>query len=110
MFHVGQSTVASISQFDISTYKDLLANINRWRAQADLPPVEDAKDQPVEEIAIGVLPGQLFDMPNPPSRRLLVAVLPRGEQIWYFKLIGPADETASTVADFKSLLKSVAFN
>jgi hypothetical protein len=110
LFQIGQSTLATVSQFDLSTFKDPLANINRWRGQAGLTPVEDLKDQPVENIPIGEFTGQLYDMPNPPSRRLIVAVLPRGETLWFFKLIGPADESNSAIADYKSFLKSVAFN
>jgi hypothetical protein len=109
-FTIGQSTSVVASEFESSSFNNQLGNINRWRDQAMLPPVETLEQQPAEEVEIGPFKGRLFDISNPPSVRLVVAVLPREQSVRYFKLMGPADEVASALSDFRAFLKSIDFN
>ena len=66
----------------------LLPNVNRWRGQIELPPVTE-KD--LETLAVPLdltdAKGTLVDMRGP-SQRLVVAIVPRGDKTWYFKLMG----------------------
>jgi hypothetical protein len=41
--------------------------------------------------------------------RMLAAVLPRDEQAWFFRLLGPAEAVAGESANFQALVKSIHF-
>jgi hypothetical protein len=41
--------------------------------------------------------------------RMLAAMIPRGEQAWFFRLLGPADLVAAQTDNFRALVKSVHF-
>jgi hypothetical protein len=41
--------------------------------------------------------------------RMLAALIPRGEQAWFFRVIGPAGSVAQQVDSFRTLVKSVHF-
>lgn len=41
--------------------------------------------------------------------RMLAAMIPRGEQAWFFRLLGPADLVAGQTDNFRALVKSVHF-
>ena len=67
----------------------LLPNVNRWRTeQLQLPP---ATEKDLETLAVPLdLPdakGSLIDMRGP-AQRMVAARIPRGDQTWYFKLMG----------------------
>jgi hypothetical protein len=109
-FKIGQSTTLIASRFEASSFSDELGNINRWRQQIGLPPVESVSDQPAQEVEIGEFKARLYDLSNPSDKRMLVAVLIKNPSVWYFKLEGPADEAASAIPDLKSFLQSVRFN
>lgn len=47
--------------------------------------------------------------PIPPSDRMLAAIVPHGEEAYFFKVTGPIERVAATRPDFFSLVKSVAF-
>jgi len=95
-----------------------LANVNRWRAQIQLPPVSEAE-----------LPGALVRLAGPAGEFLLVdllsetpvlegghkarvlkAILKQPAQTWFFKLAGEADLVASQKEAFVGFLKSVEFS
>ena len=44
-----------------------------------------------------------------PTRRLLGAIVPRGEQFWFFKLAGSRGALESQAAPFLSLIQSLRF-
>jgi len=69
-----------------------------------------AKPVPVEEPAdphagLGIKPPA-----GEPTHRTLGAVVPRGDQGWFFKLTGPKDAVAGQTETFMTLLKSVRFD
>ena len=99
--------VSSFGAF--GTMKD---NINRWRNMVGLEPVTDEKEQAVEKITVAGQDGALFDMTGPakdgqPAKRLVLAMVPHGESVWFFRMTGPADGVAAQNANFDSFLKSV---
>ncbi len=101
--------VSSFGAF--GTMKD---NINRWRNMVGLAPVDDEKEQPVEKITVAGRDGALFDMTGKaqdaqPARRLLIAMVPAGESVWFFRMLGPADAVQQQRANFDAFLKSVRF-
>ena len=90
-------------------------NINRWRGMVGLEPVGDEKEQAVEKIRIGGRDGALFVMTGPakdgqPAKRLLIAMVPAGQTVWFFRMSGAADAVAAQKANFDALLNSVKFD
>jgi hypothetical protein len=92
----------------------LAANVNRWRDQLGLPPVDaPALRDSLQQIDVAGAPAQLVHLVAPesqPNRQaILGAVLQRGDQTWFFKMSGPADLVASQRAAFESFVRSVQF-
>ena len=66
-----------------------LANVNRWRKQLGLAPVDEA-DLKALVAPLDTAPGAiLVDLKNDP-RALLGAILPREGRWWFYKLMGDA--------------------
>jgi hypothetical protein len=51
-----------------------------------------------------------YTAPKRPENRILGAVVPLPRKTWFFKMVGPAAETARHKDDFRAFLKSVRFN
>lgn len=43
------------------------------------------------------------------SERMLAAIIPRGEQTWFLKMVGPDDAVAEQAAGFREVLESIEF-
>ena len=72
---------------------DLLANINRWRAQLTLPPVESLADVVQRPLTLCGNDGVWVDLSNPANaQRFLVATATFDGRGWYLKMIGTADQ------------------
>lgn len=91
----------------------LVPNVNRWRSQIDLEPVDEAQlKREVQPITISGISGQLFDMTGPESagpkrERILVALVEHGGKTWFFKMKGPVDVVAAQKSAFEEFMKSV---
>ena len=89
----------------------LLANINRWRGQVDLQPVDDTGLQAlVTEIMIAGHSGWYVDMTGPakdrePSR-IIGAIVSVGGKTWFFKMTGPAAAVESEFVAFREMASS----
>jgi hypothetical protein len=46
---------------------------------------------------------------EPPSDRMLAAIIPRGEEVWFFKLTGPNAAASAQKEGFEELIKSITF-
>ena len=114
-FHVGEGdakTEVQVSKFPVATFSnDPAGNINRWRQQVGLAPAENpAAANAPQAVTVADTPGYLFDLNNPANgKRQLVAMLQRGEEIWYFKILGPARTVTDQKPAFETFLKSVQF-
>ena len=106
-----------------------LANINRWRAQVGLGPVPELAEQPVTAFEIEGWPGALLDLTGPPPPppeaapappeatpeataarpRMLVAMLAKPNQTWFFKMTGPDGLLEEQKPVFEQFVKSVQF-
>lgn len=74
-----------------------LANVNRWRGQLGLPPIDEAAlkktSERVKAAAGSVL---LVDLAGSDGQAgMLAAILPKGGQTWFFKLTGPSSATSA---------------
>lgn len=93
-----------------------LANVNRWRGQVGLAPVNESElAQQAETVAISGQPARLYDLAgqhpsaNEPSR-ILAAILHREGTAWFFKMSGDAALVAQQKPAFVEFLKSVQFH
>ena len=90
----------------------LLANLNRWRGQIGLEPVQAAEaDNLVERLDVAAGQVSLVDMTGTDPRsgratRLIGAVLARGSQTWFFKLRGDAPVVGRQRAAFLKFIQS----
>jgi hypothetical protein len=95
-----------------------LANVNRWRAQIQLPVIGEA-DLPNALSRVAGPAGEfvmvdlLSDAPvleGGHRARVLGAILKQAAETWFFKLTGDADLVASQREAFLAFLKSVEFS
>jgi hypothetical protein len=85
-----------------------LDNVNRWRNELTLPPV-DADKIVSEPITIDSMEGRLYEITGPASNTV-VASLPRNGATWFFKMRGDKDTVAAARPVFLKFLQSVHFN
>jgi hypothetical protein len=91
--------------------------VNLWRTSLGLKPVEASQvADMVQPVAIGSDEGKLFDVMDkstetgePPTTRMIVAMVMRGQTSWFFKLGGDAALVESERDSFKNFLKTVSF-
>jgi len=82
----------------------LLSNINRWRGQVGLQPVQSMDDQPKKDLPND---GLIVDLQAPSgSARIMAAVVAVGDRTLFFKLTGTMDQTKSEVERFGSFIVS----
>jgi hypothetical protein len=83
-----------------------LANVNRWRRQLGLNEVTEAD---LKSIASPLDPSTpdavLVDMKNG-GKRMLGAIVPRGEEWWFYKLLGEATAVGAEREHFIQFAKS----
>lgn len=105
-----QSVECSVSVFP-GDVGGRLANINRWRRQVGLGPLsQEAVDGFVEPVTLSQMEGWQVDFTGPGgTNRVVVAVLFRDGQSWFFKLMGPEAAVSDERAAFGQFLESVRF-
>jgi hypothetical protein len=85
-------------------------NVNRWRGDVGLGlarPGEAAREKAQTIKAAGIASPYL-DLVGK-EKRSLVVVLTRGDQAWFFKLLGDRDVVAANKSKFESFVQSVKF-
>jgi hypothetical protein len=111
----GPGADITVSRFPGAT-GGLLANVNRWRGQLGLAPVDDSG---LGDLVTGLdLPGgkaSLVEMSGVDAKtnqpvRLVGIVAPRGDQTWFFKLVGSEAAARRERAAFLQFVKSVRFS
>ena len=94
---------------------DVLANVNRWRAQLDLAQVEaEQLDTVVKTIPVGERTAHLVTLigaggDDQPERQILAAMIAGPARVWFFKLVGAPDRVGPYEAAFEQFIGSVAF-
>jgi hypothetical protein len=66
-------------------------------------------DVPKNSGALAELPEASSAPSGPPTHRLLGAIVPHGDQTWYFKMTGPLEPMESQTDAFRGLVESVTF-
>jgi hypothetical protein len=93
----------------------MVANINRWRGQLELPPMEEEQmRQLIQQIEVQGAPVSLVDLQtaensSKPSR-VLGAVLERPDRTWFVKMTGPPALVDSQRQKFFDFVKSFRFD
>lgn len=93
---------------------DLLPNINRWRGQLKLPPVEQAElDKQLQPIKAGQVAGHFIELigaeTNQPQQAMLGAVVVDAGKAWFFKLTGDAELVEKEKPRFRAFIESMRF-
>jgi hypothetical protein len=97
---------------------DPLANVNRWRRDIGLPPVDkDSIEQVTRPILVDgqaatYMPGiPAADQPSESQSKLatLAAMVPVGDRVWFFKLTGDRNVVIAEQERFRAFLDSVRF-
>lgn len=82
-----------------------LANVNRWRGQVGLAPVEDAGGQTLGVEGEGIT-AKWFDLRGE-TECILAAMLSVGGNTWFFKLNAPTTEIEARGKEFMEFLATV---
>jgi len=85
----------------------LLANVNRWRNQVGLRPVDAADlEEVIERIDAGGLEVVLTDARSD-AARIVAASVPGDGETWFLKLQGPPERLDEHIEAFRSVVESV---
>ena len=87
-----------------------LANLNRWRAQIQLPPIAQGEfDSAVQRIERNGLRMTIVDIAGTGStaQRILGAMIPHGGATWFVKLTGPDALVAKEKPAFMAFLDTI---
>ena len=95
----------------------LLANLNRWRGQLGLTPVTEADLASQVQPLIVTVPdskAMLAEMAGTDARtgqktRLLAAVVPQGQQTWFYKLMGNEQVVEQQKEAFTKFVQAVKY-
>ncbi len=88
-----------------------LPNLNRWRGQLSLPPVEEAQYAAnVTKLTVNGLNITVADITGPGENptRLLGAMVPYAGSTWFFKLTGSAALVADEKPNFLAFLQTLS--
>ncbi len=88
-----------------------LANINRWRGQLSLPPISEADiaGTASARMAVGELVFTVVDLvgTGDQPQRILGAMAPYDQAMWFFKLTGPDALAAAEKPAFLAFLQTI---
>ncbi len=89
-----------------------LANVNRWRGQIGLPPLDEASlanARKVLKTKAGPLKVYDFMSDSKPGSRLVAGLTEAAGDTWFVKMTGDAEAVGAARADFMQLLGSLRF-
>jgi len=87
-----------------------LANLNRWRGQLGLPPVDEAGMAAARKaVKSGVGEVSVYDLvgQGQPASRMVVGLLSRNGSTWFLKLTGESSAVEAVRGPFTQLLESL---
>jgi hypothetical protein len=93
---------------------DLAANVNRWRGQVGLPPVDkDEVAASVKPIQVGDAAGSFIEIVGPkepaPQKAVYGASAPRDGKVWSVTMRGDPELAARELERFQAFVKSIQF-
>src|SRR5262249_12676639 len=88
----------------------LLPNINRWRGQIQLGEINaDELATLLKKINVDSRTAAYVELMGP-EKAILGAIVPDGDQTWYFKLTGSVQLAEREKQNFATFVQSVRFN
>jgi len=94
----------------------LVENVQRWEGQVGLTPsAADKVKEIVKTVDLGSDEAQVVDLTGPgttpggPKVRMLAAIIDRGRQVWFFKLMGPDTVVGPQKEKFDAFIRSIRF-
>jgi len=90
-----------------------LANVNRWRGQIGLPPVDEAaRGQIRKEVGSKAGTVSLYDFTHEgvATQRMLAGLLFVEGRSWFVKMVGEAGPVEAARSDFLGLLETLHFS
>ena len=90
-----------------------LANVNRWRGQIGLPPLDDAALAGARKrLESGAGPVSLYDFlsDGQAKTRLVAGLASAGGNTWFVKMVGDAGPVGTARPEFIRLLESLRFD
>jgi hypothetical protein len=97
---------------------DPLENVNRWRKEIGLPPIEkDQLSKMMHEIKVDGKASNYFELipdaanaaESQAKEATVAAAVPGGRMIWFFKMKGDRDLVVAQRDNFRSFLESIRF-
>jgi len=105
----GASALLTVSQFPVGA-GDVLQNLNRWRDQVGLKPLErDQLADASREVRVDGKRALGVDFKGD-ERRILGVVVLRQDAVWFIKMDGPANLVGKQKAAFDNFVGSVKFD
>jgi hypothetical protein len=106
----GTDTAEAVVTHVVKDSGTMLLNINRWRGQVGLDPLDDAGKMPSEKMTVHGLDATAWNFENTAAdKRMLVAMITHGGEWWFFKLSGTSALVAGQKSNFDSFVTSIAF-
>jgi hypothetical protein len=88
---------------------DKLANVNRWRQQINLEETTaDKLAAEVKQLPLGKQTADYVELIGD-KKSILAAMLARGDQVWFFKMMGDTELVRRERERFESFVRSVRF-
>ena len=107
---------AAITRMSRSGFEQMkLMNINRWRGQVGLPPVNDPNMDQFKTIRIAGREGLSLDLTGPTPQggkpqRLKVAWFAEGDDLWFVRLQATAEFATQLEPAFEQFIQSLRFD
>lgn len=111
-FDVGtdqQSAKVSVSKLG-GAAGGVLANVNRWRGQVGLDPLENEEQVEPQALKVDGNDSVLLEFRGEQGKSIAVAMVPNGGSVWFFKIMGDSDVVAKESANFRAFLASIRLN
>lgn len=109
---VASMTVAGDASLTITPLpgsQDALANVNRWRRQLGLGPLETIEQASPVSVEMAGHPAVIVDLAGG-GRRTIAATSVRDGVTWFYKLTGPDEVVARQRDAFESFVRSIRFD
>jgi hypothetical protein len=90
-----------------------LANVNRWRGQIGLPPIDEpalATARKTIQTPAGTVSLYDFTSEGKAKTRMVAGLLSADGNSWFIKMVGDADPVGSSRADFIRFLETLRFD
>ncbi len=106
-------TVMSFPAIPGGQMSDVNANVRRWAGQVGLTKLtDDELEKLTEKMTISGIEGTYVQLESPEaasSVAIFAAMAQKGEQVWFFKMVGKRDLVTSQRDAFRKFLASVRF-